>query len=299
VIKLSIPAELKHIPLDELAELLRKIKWRRRTMIEQRANFDEKYPESALGAFLVTGNQYFDRQILIARQAELLTFKPFKTFKNGAAQIFKPRVPGRRYVIGADVARGVQVTSKDTDYHAAVCLDLETGEEYAAYRVKGIEPSDYAYDLSDLGAYYNNAVIAVERTGDGGTVILTLKGECKYGAIYLHKDWHKREKKMVEFEGFPTTPKTRPIALNFVSSHINDYPHLIWDKGFCDEALTFVRDEKGIPAGAPGAHDDRVSARWVAHGARRALLGWWIPYQSKSERYENSDAIGAEELAEV
>ena len=277
-----------------IQKYLAKIKWRRAARLEQRGNFDEKYPEDYITAFLLSGQGYFDRDILIARKRELFGFKPWKTFSNGQAQIFRQRIPGRRYVIGADASTGRQISTEDTDYSAAVVLDLETGEEVGAYRAR-VYPQDFAFDLDDLGRYFNNATIAVERTGDGGTVILTLQGECRYAAIYKHKEWWKRERKVVEFEGFPTTPKTRPIALNFLNQFVLDYPELLWDEQFINEALVFVRDEKGIPKAQVGAHDDTVSARWVGHSARRALMGWWDPVNAKSERYTDAENLPASE----
>jgi hypothetical protein len=268
----------------------RKISWRRATMLEQRGNFDEKYPEDPITAFLLSGNAYFDKDILVARKRELFGFKPFRVFSNGESKIFRQRIPGRRYIIGADVATGRTISSEDTDYCAAVVLDMETGEEYGSYRAR-VTPYDFALDLDELGRYFNNAIIAVERTGDGGTVILTLQGECKYGAIYKHKDWHKRDRKVIEFEGFPTTPKTRPIALNFLNQFILDHPALVWDEQFINEALIFVRDEKGVPKAQTGGHDDTVSCRWVAHAARRALMGWWDPVAAKSERYVSAENL--------
>jgi hypothetical protein len=279
---------------------LPRIKWRRQTKLEQRANFDEKYPEDPITAFLQSGSAYFDNQIVIARRLELLHFKPWKWKDEGNGegwQIFKQRVPGRRYLIGADVASGIQITSENTDYCAAVVVDLETGEEFAAYR-SHVVPSDFAFELSDLGHYFNEAVIAVERNNQGGTTILTLAGECGYGNLYRHRDYLKRpgaantnQQKVVELEGFPTTPKTRPIACNFLGRFVLDHPELIFDRQFLSEALTFVRDERGIPAAAVGAHDDTVSARWICHYCRRVLLGYFDPLGTKKERYIPSDQL--------
>ena len=103
----------------------------------------------------------------------------------------------------------------------------------------------------------------------------------------------KEKRKVKLVEGFPTTPKTRPIALNFLNQFILDYPQMIWDEQFINEAIVFVRDEKGIPSAAPGAHDDTVSARWVAHAVRRVAMGWWLPHDSKSERYIPSDQLAS------
>lgn len=267
---------------------LSRIAWRRQTQLEQKENFDEKYPEDVLTAFLVSGIQYFDKQIVLARRMELVGFKPYQSFANGQAQLFHPRIPGRRYLIGADCATGKQIGT-DTDYAAAALIDLETGEDMAGYHAR-VRPEDFAQDLADLGTYYNNAVIAVERTGDGGTCILALQGDCKYGAIYSHREWWKRRKntRIMEFEGFPTTVKTRPVALNKLNAFIMDFPELIWDRDFLDECITFVRNEKGIPAAAPGAHDDRVSARWIAYYVRLVLLGYYDPLSAASEKYTSS-----------
>ena len=269
---------------------MEKMAWRRNAKLEQRGNFDEKYPEDPITAFLVAGKQYFDRDVLIARKHELVDFKPFQEWNNGEAILFNQRVPGRRYIIGADIATGRTVNNEDTDFCCAVCLDIETGEEMASLHAR-VTPEDFALDLADLARYFNNALVAIERTGDGATCILTLKGECKYGAIYRHKEWIRREKKAMEFDGFPTNTKTRPIALNKVNRFVLDHPELIWDARFIDEALVFVRNEKGIPAAAPGAHDDRVSARWVAHYVRLVTLGYLDPVGSTSEKYENADRM--------
>ena len=43
-----------------------------------------------------------------------------------------------------------------------------------------------------MGRYFNNALIGVERTGDGGTTMLALAGECRYGNIYKHMEWWEK-----------------------------------------------------------------------------------------------------------
>lgn len=285
---MEIPADLSR---EVVERYLGKIAWRRQTKIEQRGNFDEKYPEDPITAFLVTGKQFFDKDVLIARKRELFKFKPWKQYDNGAARLFKQRIPGRKYIIGADPATGRLIGSEDTDYCAAVVLDQMTGEENAAYRAR-VTPQDFALDLDELGRYYNNANIAVERTGDGGTVILVLQGECQYGNIYKHREWHKRDrKKVIEFEGFPTTQKTRPPALNCLSTFVLEHPELIYDEQFINEALVFVRDERGIPAAAAGAHDDTVMCRAIAHWVRRVMLGWLDPLNFASEKYTAAGQI--------
>ena len=279
--------------IDKFHLELRHIAWRRETKKAfPGVEFEEKYPEDWKTAFIVSGNSYFDREILIQRDRELVGFKPFQTFGNGEARLFHPRIPGRRYVAGIDVASGRLANEGDPDYCAGVVLDLETGEEMAAYRAR-VTPEECAHDMADLGRYYNDALLAVERTGDGGTCILVLAGECRYTAIYKHKQWEKRDKVVIELEGFPTTTKTRPVALNMVNRFVKEHPELVWDSQFIAEALSFVRNpDTGKPEAAVGAHDDTVSARWVAHACRQATLGYWQPWlPSAKQGYVSADRM--------
>lgn len=274
---------------------LKHIAWRRETKKAFPGfEFDEKYPEDWQTAFIASGNTYFDREILALRKRELIGVRPLKTFANGQASIFQERKAGRRYCAGADPASGRLAGQDNLDFAAAVVLDLETGEEVACYRAR-VTPEEFALDLAELGHYFNDALICVERTGDGGACILVLANECKYTAIYKHKEWHRREKKIVEYEGFPTTTKTRPVALNMVNRFIKDSPELIHDPQFITEALTFVRDEKGKPQADVGSHDDTVSARWLGHACRQATLGYWQPWvvlkTEQREGYISADRL--------
>jgi len=268
--------------IDELGitpEIVRlylgRIAWRRQAKLDfPGVEFDEKFPESWITAFVVSGKSYFDRDILTARRRELMGFQPYKTFQGGQAKFLKKRLPGRRYVIGADTAQGESISEQETDNCAAQVLDLETGEQVGSY-CACVRPEDFAWDLSDIGKYYNDAPIMVERNGQGGTTILTLAGECRYAGVMKSKEWLKRERKLVEFDGFQTNVRTRPVALNFVNRWVKDSPELINDLSFIDEALVFVRNEKGIPKATPGAHDDRVMAMAMAQAARAMLMAYW------------------------
>jgi hypothetical protein len=160
------------------------------------------------------------------------------------------------------------------------------------YRTR-IPPEDYAQDLVDLAQEYNDALVAPERNGPGGTVILTLNRHLLYGNIYMHKEWNKERKQVIPMAGFPTNQRTRPIAINKLAAMIRDAPEFWHDETFVDEALTFVwaqtkKKEFGgqrKPQGAPGCHDDTVMARAIAAYVRLVLLGYLDPVETPSERY--------------
>ena len=274
---------------------LQQIAFRRNKMISLRYSFPEKYPEDSISAFLIKGSGFFDTQVARMRMLELQGVEPIATFGNGECKIFKKVIPGRRYIIGADPASGKQVAENDLDQSAAKVIDLETGEEVAAYLAR-LSTVDFALDLEHIGLYYNKAIIAVERGGgveaaEGGTVILTLVNN-SYPGIYKHKEWWRRNKKQKEealFEGFPTNSKTRPIVLNRLKQFVDESPSLIHDIELLKQCLVFIRNEKGRPAAMVGKHDDMVMASAIAQTVRLILLGYIDPLSMAKEDYGDLD----------
>jgi hypothetical protein len=260
------------------------IAWRREKQESLRHNFPEKYPEDDVSAFILSGNAFFEKEILNLRHKELQGYIPLQTFNK--VTVYAKAVKHRRYIIGVDVATGLPVTSSNPDFSAAVVIDQETGEEMASYRAH-VLPEELANDMDELGHMYNMAEIAIERNNEGGTVIMALKIANQYGNIYIHKDWWKRDWQNTRFiEGFMTTMKSRPIALNRIRWMVSNHPELIHDVQFVREALSFVHNEKtGKPEAMKGAHDDTVLCRAISQYVRAVRLGNLTPDQIRSEKY--------------
>lgn len=295
------PAKVKEKELtSEEAKLVAQFKldmeqitWRRWKQKASTKEFREKFPEDSASCFLSTGMKFFDEEILYDRFRSLHDYEPYFTSDDGCTKIFQKRIKGRRYLIAGDPARGVLVTGTDTDFCAAVVIDLETGEEVASYRDR-IAPEDFGLILADLGRMYNDAIICVERTGDGHTVMLALQQD-GYHNIYRHKEWADRYKKneVVEMPGWPATLITRPIACNRLAEYIRENPENFHDKIFINEAITFVREpKKGRPEAQQGTHDDTVSCRYIGHYCRLVLLGFIDPLGMDREYYgQTGDAV--------
>ncbi len=281
----NLIAEIKDVgfPADG-----RQIAWRREKKESLRHNFDEKYPENPTICFLVSGNMFFEKTTLSQRYQELITYEPAQVFNKFV--VFNKPIKHRNYIIGADPATGMAVTSDDPDYSAAVVIDRETGEEMAAYRAH-VLPEEFANDLVDLARMFNSAELIIERFGEGGTVITSVVNINRYGNVYVHLDWHKRlaSKKGLntkEFLGFPTTTRTRPMALNRARDFFVKCPDLIWDKQYLAEALTFCYNDKGKPEAIKGTHDDAVLCRGFAYFLRELRNGGLVLESvRKRERY--------------
>lgn len=89
-------------------------------------------------------------------------------------QVFKLPVPGARYVLGADPAEG-NPTSDDS---ALDVQDLMTGEEMAVLAGK-FQPSALAAFADQVGTFFNQADLMVERNNHGHAVILWLLANSK------------------------------------------------------------------------------------------------------------------------
>jgi len=279
---------------------LKQVAWRREKIISLRKKFPEKYPEDSTSCFLTSGDLFMDKEILRDMKLRMANEQPLESFHDGTLKIYKRRVPGRRYMIGGDVAEGRLISTDNPDESTAIVIDIDSGEWMAGYR-SILPPEDFAVDLVDLAQMYNNAEIAVERNGPGGTVLTCLRDQLMYGNVYMHREWLKERSKgstpnqgkAVLVPGYPTNVRTRPMALNRLSAAVRERPEFIYSEDFVNQALTFIwrttsrnnQFGKRVPQGAEGCKDDIVMAAAIAEYCRNVRLGYLDPIEAPSERY--------------
>ena len=156
---------------------LEQLNWRRST-IQTELNGDEdlfkqEYPLDDIEAFLTSGRARFDRPLVMEWPiedplrghlqledrygSEILTFIPNR---EGYLSIFRKPQPGRKYVIGSDVAEGIEIDGAPTDNRydksSGDVIDRHTGEQ-VAHLHGHFEPDEFGRQLALLGRYYNNA----------------------------------------------------------------------------------------------------------------------------------------------
>lgn len=268
----------------------------------------QEYPSSAEEAFLKSGNPFFDVDKLASLKTEEgevgnIVLHPdgqrtFIKYSDGNLELWQYPRSGDRYVIGADVAEGLDYG----DFSSAHVEHIRTGEIVAHWHGH-VAPDEFAAVLELLGRYYNKALIGVENNNHGLTTCVALK-QMKYPNIFYTRTLDERTRKETEKIGWTTSRKTRPLMLDDLATTIREDTIMIHDRETIGELRTFVRDENGKLHGSP--FDDRTMSLaitvqmseyaqqydWVDDAVREGTLRWWDQLLDDVEVAEPT-AIGA------
>ncbi|MCP3965101.1 MAG: hypothetical protein GY718_01930 [Lentisphaerae bacterium] len=233
--------------------------------------FKQWFPVTSEEAFVYSGTSIFS--VSDVKMAELECYNPidrgsfnyfgkFVSNDEGALKIWqRPRL-GESYVIGADVAEGIQ--TEDRDYSSADVINCRTGQQVAHVHCK-LDPDRFGEFLNFLGRYYNDALMGVEANNHGWAVLTTLKHK-NYRRLYqretLDANANNRKVKKV---GWLTTSKSKYKIIDGLVAIIRDH-----DSGIvCLETLSEFKDysilEDGSYGAVPGRHDDRVMSYAIAY----------------------------------
>lgn len=282
--------------------------WRRDTIRNKMGGkedlFRQEYPATANEAFLVSGNSFFDEDVLLKYHYSARPHKErLNLIKINQALIPKHarygyvRVwlrPGEKlnandrdpvYVIGADTASGRMVAAQEfsmddpererggSDFSCADVFDVANRRQVAQIHAR-LAPEIFAQQLYCLGFWYSQldahgfgtpALIAVENNHDsGGTVLVKLQQDLKYPKLYKSKRYNRRVNRHTEVLGWRTTVETRPVMLDRLSEAVRQESIQIPCEETIAEMMSFVRADDGKPQAQEGAHDDRVISLAIA-----------------------------------
>lgn len=220
----------------------------------------QEYPSQPAQAFILSGRGRFDTDALDALLAGAV--EPLSTDLEGGLKIWEMPTAQGRYVCGADTSEGLPTG----DYSAGVVLDYYSGVEVAT--LHGHWPSDmFAGYLTDVCAWYNGALLGVERNNHGHAVLLSLATVHGYPNLYQHTDYDATGTASGRL-GWPTTSKTKPIMIDALAAAIRERrPYR--NAAFLGEARTYVVKDNGDTGASGNLHDDLVMATAVAEMMRQ------------------------------
>jgi hypothetical protein len=243
--------------------------WRRSKIKELgKALCDQEYPYSWQDAFLASGRTVFDKdQTAIALKEcwnpikrMVLEKSKFVIRDDGELKVWSDPKGGVRYVIGADVAEGLE----KGDYSNADVLELPSGYQVAQWHGH-IAPDKFGELLAHLGRHYNNSLLGVENNNHGLAVNIYLR-DCGYTNIYVQKKLDDRGSNEKEDRrlGFTTTSKSKPYIIDQLSAELREGTHGIACKETIMEMQTYVVMDNGSYNAQVGCYDDRVMSRAIA-----------------------------------
>ena len=211
---------------------------------------------------------------------------------DGSLRLLGPR-PGGRYVMGVDVGGG----NPTGDYHAAIVIDEETGEQCALAHTRDVEPRDFGAFVCQLARFYNDAYVVVEANNHGFAVCDKLI-ELNYGNLYRRQRMDALTKKVLLKAGFWTDRKTKFIAVDLMVALFYDrfkiHDPIIYAEAF---HYTWLKEDRPgchrVGNSNPDGHDDTMSALFCAAIGLKQM-GWLVTAPKDEVAVEVKKTIGDE-----
>lgn len=247
---------------------------------EQAANMEphmlyQEYPSTPEEAFIGSGNPFFNVEFIRQMEPrnpewvgeiELNPGTRHHVLSAGKSfQVWKQPELDRAYVIGADVAMGLE----HGDFSCAWVMDAADSEVVAVWHGK-IDPDEFGFKtLAAIGYMYNTALICPEVNNHGVATVKALQ-RVKYPRIYRRRTRLKRQEAVTETVGWMTTISSKRDLMDNLAAWIRD-GHNCPHARTIHELMTFVREQKGPDHvklhGSP--YDDCVMALGMAVEAQK------------------------------
>lgn len=240
----------------------------------------QEYPSTDFEAFLASGRARFDIGSLLALERHANSQEPPKFYsleeKRGRVIVANEEkeaplkiwdLPDSRedYVIGADVAEGISIssTSKSGDYSVAEVMRKSDMKTVARWRGH-IDPDKFGDVIDKLGRFYNNALVGVEVNNHGLTTITRLRDLFYTNMYRRERGIDERFEQTTQKLGWKTDMKTKPLMIDALGEAIREGVLIDYDQTFISEAMTYVVDDNGRTNADTGCYDDCVIAKAIA-----------------------------------
>ena len=180
-------------------------------------------------------------------------------------RIIQPPRAGGRYVCGVDVGGG----NPTGDYHAAVVLDRDTGEQVAIGHTRSVEPRHWGNLVYQLATVYHKAFTVVEANNHGISVLDRLI-EMNYGNLYMRTITDKIEKLPTRKYGFWTDSKSKQPAVDMMVDLVHAQKVVVHDPLIYAEMFHYywLRETRqgahGVGNENSDGHDDLIMALVMA-----------------------------------
>ena len=247
---------------------LKQIVWRRMKIANTSEKaFKQEFPSEPLEAFISTGNNIFDAQLIHENLVGIEKFKPItknglpknfpislKRWLNNGLTIWNLPQRGVKFYIGCDTSEGV-----GKDYSTFEVFN-DNAEQCAEFKSNTIKPYAFAELINDTGVFYDNANLVVEKMSAGHTVVDKLYNEYHYRNMYSYMEYDARSQCMLPKVGWQTNTKTKPMLVNDFVEMFETKQMIIKSKDLLQEMKVFEFTNDGKMGAIIGSHDDLCMA---------------------------------------
>jgi hypothetical protein len=174
-----------------------------------------------------------------------------------------PPKSGEEYILGADASMGV-----GKDNSVATVWMRSAPVEVAYWKGNRLEPSRFAkLVIAPMATHYNNAMAAVESTGEAGGALLAHLPKC-YGHIYMQQDFMGPGKGFRRRYGFRTDAHSRGLLFDSIKDLL-PRDNFVASEEFLREAMHMVVDDRNKIDHIKGRKSDHVIAAGIALAVNR------------------------------
>lgn len=239
---------------------------KQRTMLEWQLH--QEYPNTPEEAFIKSGNPVFDVDALeqmgvstpergfLVTHANGVRQPDFEPAHNGQVRVWEHPQYGDKYVVGADVAEGLE----HGDFSCGYVLSIKHHRVVACWH--GHAPADvFGEQLAILGYYYRTAFVGVEANNHGLSTLHQLQ-RMQYPRLFFRRQLDQRTHLATSRIGWFTNATSKPVLIDELGRALRT-TLVVEDDAAIGELRTYTRDDRGRTSGSP--FDDRVMALAIAN----------------------------------
>lgn len=211
--------------------------------------FKQDFPSYPEEAFLSTGRPVFDLDYLKAHInhcrnnphpiIEVVLQKRYLSMYPKMLTVFKVPEKGKKYIIGADVAEGVETG----DFSNAFIMDTDFNQ--VAVFHGHIDPDHFGHILVDLAETYHQALLVPEINNMGSTTLQAIKNR-DYLKVYMRSVYEQIEDSKETLKmGWRTTRANKQLMLSKLVAKYRDKEIKIFDINLLKEMMNCTRESDG------------------------------------------------------
>ena len=250
--------------------------------------FRQEYPSNAKEAFLASGRPIVDAEKADDRRkackkpiayyecltsiGQFISKTPLSGDTDKLLQVWEEPKPGVPYVISADVAEGIMITSKHADFSNADVIEQLTGKQVAQWHGR-IDAVQFGILLKHIGYRYNTAWLVPERNNHGGTVCGKLV-EMSYPNIYVETQPNPPHQPVKRYgwvtKGGKYGDAKSLVIDNLVELFNNGAEGIVCPETYW-EMMSMKHNDDGTIGAESGCFDDRVMSYAIGQWVRKRL----------------------------